>query len=53
LIDRGAQAVIAGCTEVPLVLDETMLSVPLISSTDVLAQETVRLALSGEDHVVE
>jgi aspartate racemase len=51
LIDRGAQAVIAGCTEIPLVLDDTMLSVPLISSTDVLAQETVRLALSGEDHV--
>ena len=51
LIDRGAQAVIAGCTEIPLVLDETMLSVPLISSTDVLAQETVRLALGGEDHV--
>jgi len=51
LIDRGAQAVIAGCTEVPLVLDEAMLSVPLISSTDVLAQQTVRFALrAGDDN---
>ena len=48
LVDRGAQVVIAGCTEIPLVLDDTMLSVPLISSTDVLAQETVRVALGGE-----
>jgi aspartate racemase len=51
LVDRGAQLVIAGCTEIPLVLDDTMLSVPLISSTDVLAQETVRVALGGEINV--
>jgi aspartate racemase len=44
LEDRGAQAVVAGCTEIPLVLDEAMLSVPLIASTDVLAQYTVALA---------
>ena len=41
---RGAEAVIAGCTEIPLVLHEGMLSVPLIASTDVLAQHTVALA---------
>ncbi len=41
---RGAQAIVAGCTEIPLVLEATMLSVPLISSTDVLAQKTVQLA---------
>jgi aspartate racemase len=45
LVDRGAQAIIAGCTEIPLVLADDMLDVPLVSSTDVLAQETVRLAL--------
>lgn len=44
LESRGAQAIIAGCTEIPLVLDATMLDVPLISSTDVLAQVTVQLA---------
>jgi len=44
LVARGADAIIAGCTEIPLVLDESMLDVPLISSTDVLAQKTVQLA---------
>ncbi len=41
---RGAEAIIAGCTEIPLVLDESMLSVPLVSSTDALALYTVALA---------
>jgi len=44
LVSRGAQAIVAGCTEIPLVLDDTMLDVPLISSTDVLAMKTVQLA---------
>lgn len=44
LIDRGADAVIAGCTEIPLVLQQSALEVPLISSTDVLAAATVALA---------
>ena len=45
LVERGAESIIVGCTEVPLVLTSSMLDVPLISSTDVLAQETVLLAL--------
>jgi len=45
LTARGAEAVIAGCTEIPLVLDQSMLDVPLISSTDVLADATVGYAL--------
>lgn len=44
LVARGAEVIIAGCTEIPLLLDESMLDAPLISSTDVLAQKTVRLA---------
>lgn len=44
LVSRGAQVIVAGCTEIPLVLDSTMLSVPLISSTDVLAKRTVQFA---------
>jgi aspartate racemase len=44
LAARGAGAIIAGCTEIPLVLDEDAVSVPLISSTDALADMTVRLA---------
>ena len=44
LVTRGATAIIAGCTEIPLVLDESMLTVPLISSTDLLARQTVAFA---------
>lgn len=45
LVSQGADAVVAGCTEIPLVLDNSTLDVPLISSTDVLAQRTVQLAI--------
>lgn len=45
LVAQGADAVVAGCTEIPLVLDGSMLNVPLISSTDVLAARTVQLAI--------
>jgi aspartate racemase len=44
LVGRGAEAIIAGCTEIPLVLDENALDVALISSTDVLAARTVAIA---------
>jgi aspartate racemase len=47
LVSRGAGAVIAGCTEIPLVLKQDAVSVPLISSTDALAEITVKLA-TGE-----
>ena len=47
LVSRGAGAIIAGCTEIPLVLGEDAVSVPLISSTDALAEITVKLA-TGE-----
>lgn len=42
---RGAQAIIAGCTEIPLVLNKTRLEMPLVSSTDELARETIAIAL--------
>ena len=48
LLERGAQAIIAGCTEIPLVLHESMLEVPLISSTDELAKHTVAYARGEE-----
>jgi aspartate racemase len=44
LQERGAQAIIAGCTEIPLVLQASMLNIPLISSTDELARHTVAYA---------
>lgn len=44
LVAAGAEAVIAGCTEIPLVLGESDLDVPFISSTEVLARRTVERA---------
>lgn len=44
LVARGAGAIIAGCTEIPLALDAGMLDVPLVSSTEVLAVATVAIA---------
>jgi aspartate racemase len=44
LIDRGADAIISGCTEYPLVLGAGDLAVPLLSSTDELAKRTIALA---------
>lgn len=43
LVGRGARALIAACTEIPLVLKETGVNVPLFSSTDVLADVTAAI----------
>lgn len=48
LVGRGARVLIAACTEFPLVLSGSMFDVPFVSSTDVLAQKTVALALGKE-----
>lgn len=46
LIDGGAQALIAACTELPLILQQPDVPVPLIDPTTVLAQAAVRTAQS-------
>ena len=47
LIDEGADAVIAGCTEIPLILEADAIDVPLISSTEMLARRTVEIAIGA------
>ena len=47
LIDRGAQALILGCTEIPLALHDGDLSVPLVASSQCLAEAAVRVAFSS------
>jgi aspartate racemase len=43
LIDRGARAVVLGCTEIPLVVRETeLLGIPVINSIDSLARAAVK-----------
>ncbi|MDE8652532.1 aspartate/glutamate racemase family protein [Novosphingobium album (ex Liu et al. 2023)] len=44
LIEQGASVIIAGCTEVPLLLADGDLDVPMLDSTDVLALRTVAYA---------
>jgi aspartate racemase len=41
LIARGAEAVIAGCTEIPLVLSAEDISVPLIEPMVIVAQKSI------------
>ena len=48
LLSRGASTIIAACTELPLVLNQSMFDVPFVSSTDALAVKTVKLALGQE-----
>lgn len=44
LASRGASLIISGCTEIPLVLDEADVRVPLVSSSDLLVQRTIEYA---------
>jgi len=44
LIDAGADILISGCTEIPIVFSGDGFPVPVIASTNVLAQRTVDLA---------
>lgn len=44
LIKRGAQAIVAGCTELPILLTQDDIEVPYIDPTEVLAQRAVFMA---------
>ncbi len=44
LIQRGAEAVIAGCTEIPLVLKQEDLSIPLVDPLRIMALKSIEEA---------
>ena len=44
LIACGAEAIIAGCTEAPLVLFQNDIAIPLLNSTDILVERAIALA---------
>ena len=46
LVGKGAQVVVAGCTEVPLVMSAADLTVPFIDATEALARRCVEVCLS-------
>ncbi|MDD3942386.1 MAG: amino acid racemase [Sphaerochaetaceae bacterium] len=48
LIGRGAQALILGCTELPLALHEGMLPCPLVDPTSILARSALVLVDAGK-----
>ena len=44
LIKKGAEAIIAGCTEIPLILKDKDIKVPIIDPTNILAKKAVKEA---------
>lgn len=44
LVDRGAEVIVAACTEVPLLLSATDVAMPFIDSTDALVRQLIREA---------
>ncbi|MFZ5753087.1 MAG: aspartate/glutamate racemase family protein [Bacillota bacterium] len=48
LIERGSQALIAGCTEIPLVLKPEDFPVPLLDPMEVLAESIVNMAKQSQ-----
>jgi len=47
LVDRGAQGIVLGCTEIPLLLGQGDVRVPVFDSTRLHARAAVELALAG------
>lgn len=52
LKDRGCDAVALGCTEIPLIIDDTNSSLPTLDSTRLLARAAIDRACAGESHVI-
>lgn len=48
LADRGAETVVLGCTELSLIVSELTSLLPILDSTEILAQKSVKLALGHE-----
>ena len=49
LKDRGAEGIILGCTELPLILDQQDFDLPLFSTTDLHIQKAVEFILEKVD----
>lgn len=46
LIERGAEGIILGCTELPLIINQNDVSVPIFDTTKIHATASVKFALS-------
>ena len=47
LVNRGAQGIILGCTEIPLLVKQEDVSVPIFDTTTIHASHAVEVALEG------
>ena len=47
LINKGAEVILAGCTEIPLVLHQDQLEVPMLASTDILVDRVIGYSLGS------
>jgi len=43
LIDKGAEVIILGCTEIPLAFNSSRVNVPVVSATRVLAERAIQM----------
>ena len=43
LIDKGAEVIVLGCTEIPLAFNPERSSVPVVNATKVLAERAIEL----------
>jgi aspartate racemase len=48
LVDQGAQGVILGCTEIPLIVDQEDYAIPVYDTTALHAEAAVEFALKNE-----
>ena len=44
LLDMGAQAIVTGCTEIPLILNYLNIPVPIVNPTRILARRSIEMA---------
>jgi len=51
LINNGAEVILAGCTEIPLVMSADDISVPMLASTDLLVERVIDYSL--EDSLLD
>jgi aspartate racemase len=48
LVERGAQGIILGCTEIPLLVDEASAGIPLFDTTQIHAEAALNYAIKKE-----
>jgi aspartate racemase len=48
LVDKGAEGVVLGCTEIPLLIKQKDVSISIFNTTEIHSKAAVRYAIDGE-----